>query len=159
MQRAHAFIWGGGAGCLILLAVSTTRSPSNPQVTPGSRLEARVGVPPGVAAVLRKACYDCHSSETRWPWYGRIPPGRWLVARDVAQARRAMSFSEWPDPRSRGNTATGLLMAACAVVRARRMPPERYLMLHPEARLTPAEVESLCGWARTQAARIASLRR
>lgn len=143
----------------MFLVISASRPPSNPHVKPELRLEARVDVPSGVAAVLRKACYDCHSSETRWPWYSRVPPGLWMVSQDVAKARQVMSFSEWPDLQGRGNRATGLLLAACAVVRAQRMPPERYLMLHPEARLAPAEVETLCEWSKSQAARIASLRR
>ncbi len=48
-----------------------------------------------VKAVLTRACYDCHSSETTWPWYSRIAPISWLVHRDVTEGRAALNFSDW----------------------------------------------------------------
>jgi hypothetical protein len=53
--------------------------------------------PPEVQAILRRACFDCHSNETRWPLYSRIAPGSWLMARDVHNGRSHMNFSEWAD--------------------------------------------------------------
>lgn len=150
---------GGGAGCLVLVALFTAQSPTNPYIHPQKTLESRVEVPPRVSAVLRRACYDCHSNATRWPWYSQVPPGRWMVSHDVRTARQVMNFSDWPEPLGRANKAPGLLLAACAVLRAGKMPPERYLVLHPEAKVSPAEIEAVCSWSSTQAASIAAARR
>jgi hypothetical protein len=57
----------------------------------------KIDAPPQVEAILRRACYDCHSNETKWPLYARIAPGSWLMARDVNKGRARMNFSEWGD--------------------------------------------------------------
>ncbi len=62
---------------------------SNPTV------EADLEAPEAVTAVLRTACYDCHSNETHWPWYSYVAPVSWLVAHDVEEARSEFSFSHW----------------------------------------------------------------
>src|SRR6478736_5172478 len=51
--------------------------------------------PPEVAAILRRACFDCHTHDTRWPLYRRLAPGSWLMARDVHKGRTHLNFSEW----------------------------------------------------------------
>ena len=56
-----------------------------------------LGAPADVEGILRKACFDCHSNETKWPFYARIAPGSWLMARDVKKGRSRMNFSEWGD--------------------------------------------------------------
>jgi hypothetical protein len=57
----------------------------------------KLDAPPEVEAILHKACFDCHSNETKWPFYARIAPGSWLMARDVKKGRSRMNFSEWGD--------------------------------------------------------------
>ena len=65
----------------------------------GSNPPARfkIDAPPAVEAVMRRACFDCHSNETRWPLYSRIAPGSWLMSRDVHKGRKHHNFSEWGD--------------------------------------------------------------
>jgi hypothetical protein len=65
----------------------------------GSNPPARFALdaPPDVQAIMRRACFDCHSNETRWPIYSRIAPGSWLMARDVHNGRNHLNFSEWAD--------------------------------------------------------------
>jgi hypothetical protein len=48
-----------------------------------------------VMKLFRNACFDCHSNETVWPWYGKVAPFSWLVARDVNKGREALNFSNW----------------------------------------------------------------
>jgi hypothetical protein len=91
---------------------------------------------PATRELAVRACFDCHSSETRWPWYSNVAPGSWLLAMDVANAREHYNFSDW----HAGDVSAE---RAAKVVREQRMPPARYLMLHPEARLTDAEREQL----------------
>ena len=57
----------------------------------------KLDAPPDVEAILRRACFDCHSNETKWPLYARIAPGSWLMARDIHNGRNHLNFSEWAD--------------------------------------------------------------
>ena len=91
---------------------------------------------PATRALAVRACFDCHSSETVWPWYSKIAPASWLLSKDVTEARNVFSFSAWTS----GDISPE---RAARVVREREMPPSRYLMLHPEARLADAEIEAL----------------
>jgi hypothetical protein len=89
----------------------------------------------GTDALLRNACDDCHSNETRWPWYSNIAPVSWLVARDVNKGREAMNFSE--DDTSDYNAEDMVWHMN------NDMPPRIYLLLHPEAELTQEQKDQL----------------
>src|ERR1700675_3300924 len=58
-------------------------------------VESDVPAPAELKAVLRRSCYDCHSNETRWPWYARVAPVSFLIASDVKEGRRQVNFSVW----------------------------------------------------------------
>jgi hypothetical protein len=100
----------------------------------GSNPPARykLDAPPEVEAILRRACFDCHSNETRWGWTSHVAPASWLVQRDVDLGRGELNFSEW----QRSQEAAG---EAAESVREGEMPPLPYLLLHPSARLSPPE--------------------
>ncbi len=83
-----------------------------------------------------RACGDCHSNQTEWPWYSAIAPASWLVRWDVDEARSHFNVSEWGREHNHGDDAAEM-------VREGEMPLWRYLLLHPEARLTDAEREKL----------------
>lgn len=91
---------------------------------------------PQTRALAQRACFDCHSNETVWTWYSRIAPASWLVTFDVVQARDEMNFSEW----GRSNEDAGHI---ARVITRGEMPPARYLLLHPDARLSDAEKQQL----------------
>ena len=126
---------------------------TNPSVEPGQTLQAQLDLPPDAEAILRRSCYDCHSNETFWPWYSGIAPVSWLIARDVEEGRRSLNFSEW------GTYKTGkvlsMLERICDETTFGEMPLSSYLVLHPSARLTAAEVQTLCDWAEQETRRIA----
>jgi hypothetical protein len=107
--------------------------------------------------MLRRACYDCHSNETRWPWYSRIAPVSWLMSKDVESGRRAFNLSEWNG--SRPETGASLLAAACTDLKQGRMPRFPYTLLHPESRLSAKEVESFCKWTKGEFRRLIRLNR
>jgi Haem-binding domain len=111
---------------------------SNP---PSGRI---VLAPPQIERTLRRACYDCHSNETRWPWYSRIAPVSWLIVRDVNLARREVNFSDWgsyyPATRRRKLEWVGRSL------REEKMPTWTYTLLHPEAHLSNAERAMLVHW-------------
>lgn len=93
---------------------------------------------PETRALAKRACFDCHSNETVWPWYSRVAPVSWLVARDVQEGREKLNFSEW----GRGDREEEADEVA-EVIQKGEMPMPIYLVQHPEARLTDAEKEQL----------------
>lgn len=138
----------GFAAILILgwvAAQATQPARTNPPVNPAVTWQSVARPAPEVAAVVNRACRDCHSNETRWPWYSHVAPMSWLVTRDVDNGRIHLNFSRWdiysPD------MSQLRLTAACEEVRKGEMPPSAYTPLHPEAKLTPKDVETLCSAA------------
>jgi len=105
-----------------------------------------VDAPPAVAAVLRAACYDCHSRETRWPWYSRVAPVSWFVAHHVEEGRGELDFSDWPAVDF--TAQDDLLRDIAEEVGAGKMPLASYRWGHPEARLTAAQRETVVRWAK-----------
>ncbi len=87
--------------------------------------------------LARRACFDCHSNETTWPWYSKIAPFSWMIGQDVFGARSALNFSEWT---SVPELEPGEIQT---IVEAGEMPPGSYLLLHPEARLSVDEIKLL----------------
>ena len=115
-----------------------------PPLLPSPPSTGDIGAPPQIEALLARACYDCHSNRTKWPWYSRVAPVSWLVARDVALGRKELNFSEWrsyyPQTRRRKLQWMG------RVLRERSMPPWAYRLMHPGARLNGAERAMLDRW-------------
>lgn len=142
------------AGLVAVFALMQFANPSrtNPPVAPGRDLLAANPPPPDIAAVLHAACYDCHSYETKWPWYSHIAPVSWLVAGDVRDGRERLNFSEWPTDLP--ERAAKRLEHISEEVGYRNMPPGKYTLLHPDARLTAAQRQALIDWADAAAARL-----
>ena len=107
-------------------------------------VRADLPAPADVRGLLRRACYDCHSHETVWPWYAHVAPASWLVAHDVAEGREKLDFSAW-DAFGPARRAKKLRQSAKEVDEG-EMPPWQYRLVHPEARLTDAEKERLRAW-------------
>jgi hypothetical protein len=98
---------------------------------------------PETRALAKRACFDCHSNETVWPWYAWVAPASWLVTNDVRGGRHHLNFSEWDRPQKDADEAV-------EAVREGFMPLPIYLPLHPEADLSDAEKKQLAdGLART----------
>ena len=134
MRMTRVFV-GIGAVLLAIQFVPVART--NPPI------EASVEAPPEVTAILRRACFDCHSNETVWPPQAYVAPVSWLVASDVKEGRGELNFSRWgPDQVKR--TAKELQKE----VEKKDMPPFLYLLAHPEAKLSAADRTALVDWAR-----------
>jgi hypothetical protein len=91
---------------------------------------------PETRALAKRACFDCHSNETVWPWYSNIAPVSWLVARDVTEGRDAMNFSDWGQTAQRGQKVARQVQRGA-------MPPSFYPPMHPTAQLTADERDQL----------------
>lgn len=111
-------------------------------------VETEVPASVEVRSILRRACYDCHSNETTWPWYSRIAPVSWLVARDVHEGRDELNLSTW----NRYTTTAQLkkLRKSWNEVADGEMPPWMYLPLHPSARLSADDRAALQAWAQSE---------
>lgn len=142
-----------GAIATVFAALQLTNPErTNPVAGRALHLEAQTSVPANVAATLRRACYDCHSNDTTWPWYARVAPASWLVVHDVNEGRGQMNFSRWGEYDN--HDRADMLDEACSEVRASKMPLPPYLVLHGEARLSAEDVQVLCAWAGAEAARL-----
>jgi hypothetical protein len=142
-------------GVLVLLwaaSIVTSSTPVNPDVDRSVTLEANASVPAPVLASLRRACFDCHSSETVWPWYSRVPPAAWLVVHDVNEGRGHMNLSEWQryTARERGE----MLDKMCELTTRQRMPLRQYVLVHRDAVLSADEIAALCTWTKSEGARV-----
>lgn len=126
--------WSLGALLVLLLAMQLVpygRDHTNPPVVAEPTWDS-----PETRALFVRACADCHSNQTVWPWYSNIAPVSWLVAHDVEEGRAKFNVSMWGQQRNEGDEAA-------ETVREGEMPLKIYLPTHPEARLTPAERERL----------------
>ena len=126
----------------------------NPPVIPGHDLMATNPPPPAVARLLREACYDCHSQETRWPWYAHVAPVSWWVVSHINEGREDLDFSAWPH--GDAEAAGDHLGHIAHQVQSRRMPLPSYtwLGMHPEARLTLEQRGEILKWAEQESQRL-----
>jgi hypothetical protein len=141
-----------GIGGIVLVAAIalqfTNPSHQNPPIVPGHDVLASNAPPPAVAAMLKNSCYNCHSSETKWPWYSYVAPVSWLMASDVNAARASLNFSDWPqdDPRRVRKRWRHIADA----VQDGEMPLPKYARIHREARLDDQQRAELVKWAQEQ---------
>jgi len=98
---------------------------------------------PRTQELFSRACADCHSNQTKWPWYSRVAPVSWLVYNDVQEGRSKLNVSEWNRPQKDAHEAA-------KEVREGEMPLSAYLLAHPTAQLSPSEkAELVSGLAAT----------
>ena len=141
LLRLVVLAWVG-----VLLAIQLIRpARTNPPTDPARTLTASMAVPPPVAAVLERSCRDCHSNDTRWPWYSNVAPMSWIVIDDVNSGRRHFNYSDWA--RNAPDKSRKILQDICEETRQGSMPVGSYTLLHRDARLSDADVAALCSWA------------
>lgn len=131
---------------IVFVAIQVIRpARTNPPTDPSRTIQTVMNVPAPVNAILQRSCHDCHSHDTRWPWYSNLAPMSWLVVKDVNEARQHMNFSEWAayPPKD----AEHLLEEMCEEVEKGDMPLEAYVLAHPSAKLSDGERQTLCAWA------------
>lgn len=122
-----------------------------------STVDASLALPEGavpghVRQVLRRACYDCHSDETRWPWYSRVALASWLVIADVNDGRSQLNFSRWG--RYNSFDRADLLDKACELASKREMPLLQYRIVRGAAALSEQDIAALCAWTQEESARL-----
>jgi len=129
-------------GTLLLLQFIKIDVPPPPKATASDEIKA----PKEVMKLLKTSCYDCHSNNTKWPWYSKVAPFSWQVASNVKNGRNWLNFSIWNryDEKKRNKIFKGMVTALNI-----KMPPAEYLLIHKDARLKPSERKLLQDWAKS----------
>lgn len=107
-----------------------------------------------IATMLQSACYDCHSNQTRSPWYAHVAPVNWWIADHVEEARDELNFSLWTTFTAKRRDHK--LEELVEMVESREMPLPNYVTLHKEADLSDEQIASLVAWANSVRADIAT---
>ena len=127
----------GVAGVLIVTQFIPVNR-SNPPV------EGEIMESTELKTVLKKSCYDCHSNETVWPWYSYVAPVSWLVADDVHEGRKHLNFSNWQNIEVR--KVSKAKQEIWEMVSEGEMPLSKYVLLHPEAKLSEKDKQIIKDW-------------
>jgi hypothetical protein len=109
-------------------------------------------IAPSVTNVFSHACINCHSEKTTWPWYSQVAPASWFVENDVKRAREHLNLSRWDSLDTAGQRL--LLTAIATVIENREMPPHRYVIFHPEAKLSAEDSVQVIEWTRAERRRL-----
>lgn len=134
-----------GLGALLVVAQAIRPLNNRGSVAGPNHLSTLAPIPAEVDALLQRACYDCHSNATTYPWYANIQPAGWWLEQHVRDGKRHLNFSEFATyPLKR---ATRKLEETAQEVRNHTMPLASYTWMHPEAKLSDAEVKMLADWA------------
>ncbi len=127
---------------------------ANPPTDVNRTIQSHMGTTSGVAAVVNRACRDCHTNATVWPAYTQVAPLSWLMAYAVKEGRKTVNFSEWAAYTAEQQRT--LLARSCQDMTEGKMPGA-YALLRPETRLSAQDIETVCVAAR-QAKTNAALR-
>jgi len=149
ITRAAPFTLALSAATLTALALHPDPPPAHGKpLFQGAKIDAPT------LALFQRSCQNCHSENTQWPWYSRIPPASWMIAEDIRAARRHVDFSHWNSYSAAEQE--NLLTRIGAAARTRRMPLRRYTLLHREAVLTAQERRQIYEWSRAEKKRLRS---
>ena len=151
---------GAGAGLALsgflltwlLLSVLVHDLPHEVQDRAGAPLLLGADIPPSVLDVFAHACINCHSEKTSWPWYSHVAPVSWLVENDVKRAREHLNLSRWDG--FDGAEQRALLTAIATVIENREMPLHRYLVFHPDVKLSAEDSVQVIEWTQAERRRL-----
>ena len=124
---------------LVIQVIPVERNVST--VPPGQSFERTQKVPANVAAILKVSCYDCHSNNTRYPWYSELKPAAWLMARHIKKGKKELNFDEFNDYSKRRKKAK--IKSIISQIEKEEMPLKSYLLLHSDSKLTAEERKML----------------
>lgn len=131
------------AGIILIQLVPVERT--NPPVT------AELTASSQVMGVLEESCYDCHSNETRWPWYSKVAPIAWVISKHVREGRENLNFSDWQSMSDEDKADA--MEEVWEVVEKGAMPLRGYLKWHPSAVLSSEDLSILEAWSKAVGSR------
>ena len=141
-----------GFGLAFTALQFTNPSHTNPAFDESKTLENMTALPPDVEVIFSRSCNDCHSNKTNWRWYTYVAPVSWFTVGHVNDGRAELNFSEWGTYSTRKQTTR--LNAICNQCERGQMPIASYALVHPEVRLSPAEVKKICQWTSGERSRL-----
>ena len=129
---------------LVIQVIPVERNVST--VPPGQSFEKTEKVPANVAAILKVSCYDCHSNNSRYPWYSELQPGAWFMAQHIKKGRDELNFDEFNNYSKRRKKAK--IKSVISQIEKEEMPLRSYRMMHGNARLSADEKKELLDFFR-----------
>ena len=130
---------------LVIQVIPVERNVST--VQPGQSFEKTEKVPANVAAILKVSCYDCHSNNSRYPWYSELQPGAWFMARHIKKGKEELNFDEFNNYSKRRKKAK--IKSIISQIEKDEMPLKSYRMMHGNARLSADEKKELLDFFNT----------
>jgi len=137
----NLIVWS--VATLLLLQFVKIDVPPPPEATPKDEIKA----PKKIINLLKRSCYDCHSNNTKWPWYSKISPISIQIDSNVKNGRAWLNFSIFNKYNQKKQQERYKKIIESLNI---KMPPAEYLLIHKNARLTPKERETLKNWAKSQ---------
>lgn len=125
---------------------------TNPPVNAADTLENSAQLPDNVKQILNRSCADCHSNETKYPWYSKIQPSAWFLKDHIDEGRHELNLSVWNtyEPRRKKRK----LDEICEQVESREMPLPSYLWIHGDAKMSDEDIKTLCDWTKSESTKI-----
>jgi Haem-binding domain len=147
------FQWAAISIVVLFVGLQFVRpAKTNPAIDESRTLEQHIQMSDEVKATLKRACYDCHSNETLWPWYSNVAPISWFVIDHVNDGRRHLNFSDWA--RYDKQREAKKLAEIQETVRVGQMPLSSYLIIHHEAKLSEEDKKTIGDWAKAEQQRV-----
>jgi hypothetical protein len=142
----------GAVALPVTLAIAAAIAGSRPAARPDAAILPDAQAPANVRLAIERACRDCHSDATRYPWYSYVAPVSWLISRDVQRGRERLNFSRWSDysvvRRER------CLSDIANQVQTGGMPLAIYTLVHRGAKLSRSEADAIFDWTQAERLRI-----
>lgn len=135
------------AAVVIFLGMQFDRPQKNNSNNQTKHISTVLPVPDSVEAVLSIACYDCHSNNTRYPWYAEIQPVGWWLNGHILEGKKELNFSEFASYSMRRQYRK--LAEISEMVFDDQMPLQEYLIMHRDAKLTSGQKALLMAWIRS----------
>ena len=130
---------------LVIQVIPVERNVST--VPPGQSFEKTEKVPANVATILKVSCYDCHSNNSRYPWYSELQPGAWFMAQHIKKGKEELNFDEFNNYSKRRKKAK--IKSIISQIEKDEMPLRSYRMMHGNARLSADEKKELLDFFNT----------
>ena len=147
MRKLNIIGWLSVIVVAVVLAIQVIPVERNVStVPPGQSFEKTEKVPANVAAILKVSCYDCHSNNTRYPWYSELQPGAWFMARHIKKGKEELNFDEFNNYSKRRKKAK--IKSIISQIEKDEMPLRSYRMMHGNARLSADKKKELLDFFR-----------
>ena len=141
--------WSAFALMMLLLVLQFFQiNKTNPEIKPGEDFLVINKTEASTAKLLKDACYDCHSHETKYPWYTNVVPLSWWIKKHIVKGREELNFSTWATYTAK--KADHKLEESIEMLEEKKMPLKSYVIAHSEAKLSADQIKQLSDYFRSQ---------